>query len=269
VIDLGKREVLGVSVDAVDYDAAVERILTAAHERRPYSVAALAVHGVMTGADDPEHRTRLNRFDLLTPDGQPVRWSLNILHKTALPDRVYGPELTRRVLRRAASEDIPVFLYGSTEPTLALMQERLRAHYPGLSIAGSRPSRFGTISEAEATSIRDEIAASGARITLVGLGCPRQEIFVFEHARELSMPLLAVGAAFDYFAGTVAEPPAWIQRSGLQWAYRLRQDPRRLWRRYVVLNPRFVAGIARQWGSRRPRAGSDDNLVEPTWTGWA
>jgi N-acetylglucosaminyldiphosphoundecaprenol N-acetyl-beta-D-mannosaminyltransferase len=278
VIDRGKRDILGIGIDAVDYDAAVERIIDAAHAGRPYAVSALAVHGVMTGVDDPAQRTRLNRFDLLTPDGQPVRWALNLLYKAKLPDRVYGPEMTRRVLARAAVEGLPVYLYGSTSDTIALMERRLLETYPGLVVAGAHPSEFGTIAEADAARLRDAIRDSGARITLVGLGCPRQEVFVFEHARALSMPMLAVGAAFDYHAGAVSEPPAWMQRHGLQWAYRLAQDPRRLWRRYLILNPRYVVGIARQYTrQRRRRAPSTaveqslhaDSAAEPTWVGWA
>jgi exopolysaccharide biosynthesis WecB/TagA/CpsF family protein len=268
VIDRGKKDVLGIEVDAVDYECAVDRIIAAAHEGRPYAVSALAVHGVMTGVDDPEHRTRLNRFDMITPDGQPVRWALNLLHKTHLADRVYGPEMTRRVLERAAREGLPVYLYGSTDTTLTLMEQQLRATYAGLIIAGSRPSAFGTITEEEAEPIRAAIRDSGAKITLVGLGCPRQEVFAYEHARALSMPLLAVGAAFDYHAGVVSEPPTWMQRFGLQWVYRLVQDPKRLWRRYLILNPRYVARVAQQYFRRRPPSAADEG-PEPAWVGWA
>jgi exopolysaccharide biosynthesis WecB/TagA/CpsF family protein len=186
--------------------------------------------------------------------------------------------MTRRVLARAGREGLPVFLYGSTTDTVGLMESRLRETYPGLVVAGTRPSEFGTIAESEAAALRDAIRNSGARITLVGLGCPRQEVFVFEHTRALSMPMLAVGAAFDYHAGAVSEPPAWMQRYGLQWAYRLAQDPRRLWRRYLVLNPRYVVGIVRQYTRQRlrraPSAAAEqsrhaDAGAEPTWVGWA
>ena len=107
MIDRGKQDLLGIRIDAVDYERAVDRIVSAAHEGRPYAVSALAVHGVMTAVDDPEHRTRLNRFDMITPDGQPVRWALNLLYKADLPDRVYGPEMTRRVLRAPRSRACP------------------------------------------------------------------------------------------------------------------------------------------------------------------
>ena len=256
MIDNGKVSVLGVQVDAVDYEAAVARIIGAAQDGNPYSVSALAVHGVMEGVDDPEHFERLNAFDLITPDGQPVRWAMNWLHDTELSDRVYGPQLTLDVCRAAASAGLPVYFYGSTQDTLDHLGERLPTLAPGIEIAGMQPSRFRTSTEHELDELAADIRASGAKICMVGLGCPRQEVFAFENAERMSMPLMAVGAAFDFHAGLATEPPAWIQRAGLQWAQRLMANPKRLWRRYLILNPRYVAGIARQrTGRLTPTAG--------------
>jgi N-acetylglucosaminyldiphosphoundecaprenol N-acetyl-beta-D-mannosaminyltransferase len=246
VIDHGKKSVAGVLVDAVDYDAAIARVLDAADEPRPYAVSALAVHGVMTGVDDDEHRYRLNHFDMVTPDGQPVRWALNLLHRAKLPDRVYGPTLTLKLCEAAARDAVPVFFYGSTPDVLTKLTENMRARFPGLVVAGAEPSKFRTTTEAERQEIAQRIVESGARITFVGLGCPRQEVFAFEYRELLAMPVIAVGAAFDFHAGLAKEPPAWVQRYGLQWLHRLAGDPKRLWRRYVLLNPRFVARVAGQ-----------------------
>ena len=200
----------------------------------------------MTGHDDAEHLTRLNGLHLVTPDGQPVRWAMNWLHGTGLPDRVYGPNLTLDVCRAAVDAGLPVFFYGSEQRTLDQLASRLPTLVPGLRIAGTRPSTFGTSTPEELDEICDDIRASGARITFVGLGCPRQEVFVAENTERLSMPAIAVGAAFDFHAGLQAEPPRWIQRAGLQWAQRLLANPRRLWRRYLILNPRYVAAVVRQ-----------------------
>ena len=246
MIDRGKVSVLGVEIDAVDYEAATERIIAAAHDGRPYSVSALAVHGVMEGVDDAQHISRLNDFDMITPDGQPVRWAMNWLHGTKLPDRVYGPNLTLEVCRAAAEAELPVYFYGSTPEVLDHLGDRLPTLAPGIRIAGMRPSKFATSTEAELDAIADDIKATGAKITMIGLGCPRQEVFAFENVHRLSMPLLAVGAAFDFHAGLANEPPAWIQRAGLQWAQRLLANPKRLWRRYLILNPRYVARILGQ-----------------------
>lgn len=263
MIDAGKVDVLGVDVDAVDYEAATARIIAAAHDRRPYGVSALAVHGVMTGVDDAEHRSRLNALDLVTPDGQPVRWAMNWLHGTGLPDRVYGPRLTLEVCSAAADAELSVYFYGSTQDTLDHLARRLPELVPGLEVAGMRPSRFATASPAELDELAAEIRASGAAICMVGLGCPRQEVFAYENASRLSMPVLAVGAAFDFHAGLQREPPAWVQRAGLQWLQRLVGNPRRLWRRYLVLNPRFVAGVVRQKLGRHSPAAA----VSPTHVG--
>ena len=249
----GKRNLLGVLVDVVDYDGAVHNILTAAENRRGYSVTALAVHGVMTGVQDATHRERLNTFDLITPDGQPVRWALNLLHKAGLKDRVYGPTLTLRVCEEAAKRGVPVYLYGSTPDVIDKMSTNLVERFPGLIIAGAEPSKFRQTTEEEKLEVAERIRTSGAQITFVGLGCPRQEVFAFEYRDLINMPVMAVGAAFDYHAGTVSEPPKWMQDRGLQWLYRLVQNPRRLWRRYLLLNPAYVTLVVLQWaGLRRP-----------------
>jgi exopolysaccharide biosynthesis WecB/TagA/CpsF family protein len=246
VRDGGKRSVLGVLVDTVDYDGAVERVLTAARDGRPCAVSALAVHGVMTAVRDGALRGRVNRMDLVTPDGQPVRWALNLLHGAGLRDRVYGPTLTVLLLERAAAEGIPVYFYGSTPAVLARLVDSTSSRFAGLKVAGAEPSRFALAAPADLDEIGDRIRSSGARIVFVGLGCPRQEVFVSVMRERIGVPALAVGAAFDYHAGVQAEPPAWVQRAGLQWLWRLLAEPRRLWRRYLLLNPAYLTLLAAQ-----------------------
>ncbi len=240
-IDAGKQNVLGVQVDAVDYEAAVNKIITAACQQKAMSVSALAVHGVMTGVLDETHRYRLNHLDLVCPDGQPVRWALNLLHKTGLPDRVTGSGLMLRVCERAAQEGLPIYLYGSRPSVLESLSKNLLARFPKLIIAGSQPSRFRQVSAEEKQEIIEEIRKSGAAITFVGLGCPRQEIWVYESTKPLSMPTMAVGAAFDFLSGNVSRAPEILQKWGLEWFYRLMQEPTRLWKRYVFLNPLYVS----------------------------
>lgn len=196
-----KKNVLGVLVDATTYEQALDAVLTAARNRRPFAVTALAVHGVMTGVLDREHGARLNSYDLVTPDGQPVRWALNLLHGTGLTDRVCGPVLTERVLRAAADEGLPVYLYGSTEETLDRLVLNLQNALPALKVVGREASKFRTARPGEDAKLAARITGSGARILLVGLGCPRQEVFVHAMRPLLPMPLLAVGAAFDFHAG--------------------------------------------------------------------
>ncbi len=246
MIDRGKQNVLGVLVDAVDYEGAVERIATAARQRQPLATSALAVHGVMTGVLDPAHRYRLNRLDLVVPDGQPVRWALNLLHGAQLPDRVYGPTLMLRTCERAAAEGLPIFLFGGTQALLDQLQAKLGERFPRLQIAGTWASRFRRLTSAERDEAVEKIRASGAAITLVGLGCPRQEVWAYEFRQALSMPILAVGAAFNFHAGLLPQAPPYLQRRGLEWLYRFAQEPRRLWRRYLILNPLYVSLLALQ-----------------------
>jgi N-acetylglucosaminyldiphosphoundecaprenol N-acetyl-beta-D-mannosaminyltransferase len=241
MIDRGKHSVLGVGVDAVDYAAAAVKIIDAARERRPLAVSALAVHGLMTGVLDSAHRYRLNRFDLICPDGQPVRWGLNLLHRAGLSDRVYGPDLMLQVCRAAASEGLPIFLLGGSAALLETLSAKLIERFPALKIAGARPSKFRRLTPDEWTELVDEVRSSGARIMFVGLGCPRQEVFAYEARDAVSIPTLAVGAAFTYNAGLLPQAPPLMQRWGLEWLFRLVQEPRRLWRRYVLLNPAYLA----------------------------
>lgn len=237
---------MGVGVDVTDYDSAVDRVVGAAKAKKAFAVTALPVHGIMTGAQDPEHRYRLNAFDLLVPDGQPVRWALNLLYGVRLRERVYGPTLMLALCERLARENLPIYLFGSREETLALLSSNLQRRFPALRIAGSQPGRFKVLSASEREEIVRAIRGSGAAVVFVGLGCPRQEIWAYENRAALSMPAICVGAAFDFHAGTVAQAPLGLQRIGLEWAYRLMREPRRLWRRYVLLNPVYVGMIAAQ-----------------------
>ena len=239
MIHEGKKNVLGIRVDAVDYEGATEAIIRAAHEKRPFAVSALAVHGIMTGVTDREHKYRLNRFDLLTPDGQPVRWAMQLTGQARLPDRVYGPFLTLRVCERAEKEGLSVFLYGTPAATLERLQTAFAERFPALRIAGSQPSRFRRATAEERAADVAAIRASGADLVLVGLGCPRQEVWAYEMREDLGVPLMAVGAAFDFLAGSLAMAPAWMQARGLEWLYRLTREPKRLWRRYLILNPHY------------------------------
>ncbi len=247
MIDLGKKNLLGVGINAVDYEFAVSSILDHAKRGQRFATTALAVHGVITGALDRVHRYRLNTFELVTPDGQPVRWALNLLYGTKLRDRVYGPNLTLMVAKEAAAQGVPVFFYGSKPEVLKQLCERMQQLCPGLIIAGARPSQFRCVTAEEEMTAVEQIKHSGAKIVFVGLGCPRQEVFTYEMSRHLSMPVLAVGAAFDYYSGLLREPPAVLQKAGLQWFYRLCQEPRRLWRRYLFTNSQFVGLVMAQW----------------------
>jgi N-acetylglucosaminyldiphosphoundecaprenol N-acetyl-beta-D-mannosaminyltransferase len=244
MIDLGKKDIAGVGIDAVDYEGALARIIGAAEAGRGLGVSALAVHGLMEGASDREHRYRLNALDLVVPDGTGIYWALNLLHRAGLRNRVRGPSLMMKACAAAAARGLPIFLFGSTPAILERLSQRLRRDFPRLAIAGVEPSRFRQVSPEEDAALVARINGSGARMLFVGLGCPRQEVWVFEHLHAVRMPMLAVGAAFAMHAGVTGEAPLWMQKRALEWLYRLSREPR-LWRRNLLAAP-YVTLVALQ-----------------------
>lgn len=247
MINRGKYPILGVNVHAVDYDFAVAKIVAAAQSKSPCSVSALAVHGVMTGFMDSVHARRLNGMDLVVPDGQPVRWALWWLYRQGLPDRVSGPNLTPRVAGAFAERGLSVYLYGSKPEILNKLVQNLKHRFPNLKIAGMEPSKFRRLTDAERVELVKRIEASGANAVFLGLGCPRQEVWAYEYRNLLNIPILAVGAAFDFHAGNLKPAPKTLQDMGLEWLYRLAQEPKRLWRRYAILNPLYLWYISLQF----------------------
>jgi exopolysaccharide biosynthesis WecB/TagA/CpsF family protein len=151
-----------------------------------------------------------------------------------------------KICEHASQEMLPIYLYGSRAPVIKTLSHTLHSRFPDLIIAGAQPSRFRQISVKEKEEVAQEIRHSGAAITFIGLGCPRQEIWIYEYSKNLPMPLIAVGAAFDFHAGMLPQAPPLLQRSGLEWFYRLINEPRRLWKRYTCLNPLYLALIILQ-----------------------
>ena len=247
MINLGKYSILGININAVDYEFAVSKIADAAKKKQAFSVSALAVHGVMTGFLDSTHARRLNGLDLVVPDGQPVRWALSWLYGKQLSDRVYGPNLTLKVAEALAKENLSIYLYGSKKKTLERFARNLKLLYPGLIVAGMEESKFRRLSDPERSELVRRIEESGANAVFLGLGCPRQETWAYEYRDLLDIPILAVGAAFDFHAGTLPQAPTWMQNAGLEWLFRLIQEPKRLWPRYAILNPLYLWHILQQY----------------------
>lgn len=246
MIDLGKHNLLGTLVAAVDYECAAQQILEAALEQRPFPVACVPVHSVVQACLHPEHRYRMNRFAIVVPDGVPVRWALNLLYRLRLPECVRGVTLARTVLARAERQHIGVYFYGNTSNALEQLRSRLRVLFPALRICGMEASKFRPLAAEEKAAVIQRIRSSGASLVLVGLGAPLQDIWAYEYARQVALPILGVGGAFNVIAGIAREAPAWMQRCGLEWLYRLAHEPGRLWRRYVFLNPAYMCLVALQ-----------------------
>lgn len=245
-----RRLVIDVPVSVTDYDETARHVLAAAERAEPYLVTALAVHGVVEARTDAAMGRAIRGFDIVTPDGQPVRLALNLLHRAGLRDRVYGPTLMLRLCEGAAERGLPVYLYGSTLAVVKGLERSLRSRFSDLRVVGAEPSAFRPLSAAESRDLGERIRASGARLVFIGLGCPRQELFAAAHRDIIGLPQICVGAAFDFHAGAKRQAPRWMQDHALEWLFRLMQEPRRLFKRYAVTNTRFLLALARQLTAR-------------------
>lgn len=243
---LNSRLILGTRTDSTNYADAATRVLAWARMPESRYVCVSNVHVTMEAYDSAEFRAVVNGADLVTPDGMPLVWALRLLG-VAEATRVYGPTLTVHVLERAATAEIPVGFYGSSPEVLARMLDACRRRFAGLRVAYAHAPPFRQLTAEEDAAVVREISSSGARILFVGLGCPKQERWMASHRGSVRAAMLGVGAAFDFLAGTKPQAPAWMQRAGLEWLFRLGTEPRRLWRRYVYHNPRFVALLAGQY----------------------
>ena len=245
--DIPKRQVLGLPIALTDYDEALDVMDGMIARREPGYVCAVAVHAVMVGQDDEEMRSALLGSSLTVPDGMPVVWAANLLGDN-LDDRVYGPELMLRYSDRCAERGHRVFLYGGRDQgSLQQLALNLRLKFPGIKIVGGYSPPFRPLTDDEETQVAAQINAARPDVVWVGIGVPKQEKWMARMRPMLEAPVLAaVGAAFDFHAGRVSQAPAWMQDRGLEWTYRIAQEPRRLLPRYLIHNPRFVMRIARQ-----------------------
>jgi N-acetylglucosaminyldiphosphoundecaprenol N-acetyl-beta-D-mannosaminyltransferase len=242
-------------VDATSYRHATDQILDWAAAGESRYVCVATVNNLIEGVDDPRYNALMEAADLVTPDGMPLVWGLRLL---GVPDasRVYGPDLTPLVCEAAARRGIPVGFYGGQDDVLDDLAAALTARYPGLRIAYRWSPPFRPLTAEEEAQVTDELVRSGTRVLFVGLGTPKQERWMADH-KGLPMVMLGVGAAFDFLSGRKRQAPSALQRLGLEWLYRLVHEPRRLWKRYLYRNPRFVALFAaqllrqRQWRSTR------------------
>jgi N-acetylglucosaminyldiphosphoundecaprenol N-acetyl-beta-D-mannosaminyltransferase len=244
--------VLGVPLALTDYDEVLGWMAAVIAARRRTYVCACNVHAVMASRQDSELRAALLGSTLNVPDGQPLVWALGALGHP-LSGRVYGPELMTRACAQAVEEGHRFYLYGGrNQGALVQLALNLRRRHPGIKIVGGYSPPHRELTDEERTAVAAEINRSGAEVVWVGIGVPKQEKWMAEMRPRLEPPVLVgVGAAFDFHAGLVQQAPTWIQESGLEWAYRLSREPRRLWRRYLHYNPLFVTAFARQLSEHR------------------
>jgi N-acetylglucosaminyldiphosphoundecaprenol N-acetyl-beta-D-mannosaminyltransferase len=251
---MATEAVLGVPLALTDYERTLDWIDAAVAARERAYVCVAATHTVMAAHHDAELRAAVLGASFTVPDGQPLVWALRMLGHE-LPDRVYGPALMDAACARAARTGQRFYLYGGRNPgALAQLARTLRLRHPGLQIVGGHVPPFRPLTETEEQAVAADIERCRADVVWVGIGVPKQEKWMARMRPRLSTPVLVgVGAAFDFHAGLIPQAPDWMQRLGLEWVFRLVQEPRRLWRRYLRYNPRFVAGFARQYA--RSRAG--------------
>ncbi|HOF61752.1 MAG TPA: WecB/TagA/CpsF family glycosyltransferase [Candidatus Latescibacteria bacterium] len=237
---LESRFIVGTRVDATSYEDAVDRCISWAREGESRYVCVSTVHMVMEGHDSPAYQHVVNSADLVTPDGVPLVWALRWLGIKGVT-RVYGPELTPQLLKKAADRRIPVgFFGGGTQAALDRLVSIVQERFPHLVITYAYAPPFHPLSPDEDETIVREITDSGARVLFVGLGCPKQERWMHEHRGRLPAVMVGVGAAFDFLAGVKPQAPRLVQKMGMEWLFRLATEPRRLWKRYLKHNPRFV-----------------------------
>lgn len=233
--------VLGAMIDVLDWDIALARIKNWGNNRDSRYVCLCNVHSIMTAGSDIEFHDVIQNADMATSDGAPVAWLMRKLGYTQ-QQRINGPDLLWKYCIEAnKSADWPsIYLYGSAEDTLRLLQLRLLNQFPRLKIAGAFSPPFRALSAQEKLNIINNINESGAGVVWVGLGCPKQEKWMALQRGKINAVMIGVGAAFDFHAGTVVRAPFWMQNSGLEWLHRLCSEPRRLWKRYLVTNTIFI-----------------------------
>ena len=250
--DVRVRDIVGTPIAMVDYERAMDEMDEMVRLRMRGYVCAVAVHAVMVARHDPEMRRALAGSTLTVPDGMPLVWAANLLGED-LPARVYGPGLMERYCARCAERGHRVWLYGGRDQgSLAQLALNLRRAHPGIKVVGGHSPPFRPLTEAEEDRLVEQIKADRPDVLWVGIGVPKQEKWMARMRPRLDVPVMVgVGAAFDFIAGRISQAPPWMQDRGLEWTYRIAQEPRRLLPRYLSYNPRFLLALSRQLARER------------------
>lgn len=231
--------ILGTRIDPTNYEAVVDTVIQWAAEGKSKYVCVATVNQVMEAYDSDEFLRVMNGAALVTPDGMPLVWGLKLLgYKEAT--RVYGPDLTPLLLERAAAENIPVGFYGGAPHVLEKLVQTVQQSFPALRVAYQCSPPFQPLTPEEDAAVMRDINDSGARLLFIGLSSPKQDQWMAAHKDRVRAVMIGVGAAFDFLAGEKPQAPRWMMNIGMEWFFRLLTEPRRLWKRYLKHNPRFV-----------------------------
>ncbi len=244
--------VLGVQISAVNLDLATARIdgwiraYRDHHARANHYVCITGVHGVMESQDDPTLKDIHNAAGMVTPDGMPMVWANKMAGRSHVT-RVYGPDLMMKVCREGVAKGIRHFFYGGKEGVADALKQKLEEKCPGLKVVGTFCPPFRKLTDDEDRELCALLEAADADIVWVGLSTPKQEFWMSGHVGKIDAPvMIGVGAAFDFHAGLVKQAPKFIQKSGMEWLFRMCMEPKRLWKRYMKNNPRFIWKFAMQ-----------------------
>lgn len=242
-MQIKRVNVLGVGLSVLNLPSALAAMADAVRARRRGYICVTGVHGVMEAQDNPAFKTILNQAFLCTPDGMPMVW-MGKLHGHKEMSRVYGPDLMLDVCAWSETSGCRHFFYGGAPGVAELLAQKLRTRFPKLAVAGCYTPPFRPLNALEEKALQEQVRVARPDILWVGLSTPKQEKFMAEYLPKLDVTLMVgVGAAFDFHAGLVSQAPRWIQRSGMEWFYRLCCEPRRLWKRYLRNNPLFILGV--------------------------
>ncbi|MDQ2745671.1 MAG: WecB/TagA/CpsF family glycosyltransferase [Acidobacteriota bacterium] len=243
--ELERVRVVSLFPNVVSRASAIGKIAELVRAERGGYVCFSTVHMTMESLDNPDYGAKVNAADLIIPDGMPLVW-MQKLQGAKDANRLRANDLMIELCAFAEKNDLSVGFYGGKQTVIDAILERARRDFPKLKIAYAVSPPFRPLTDAEDAEITREINRQKPDLLFMGLGCPKQENWMAAHKNNLTAVMLGVGASFDFFAGNVRESPEWLGKLGLEWLFRLTQEPKRLWRRYLILNPRFVWLAARQ-----------------------
>ena len=232
-------KIVSLRVNVVNHESAIRQIHELVEKQNGGYVCFSTVHMIMESHDNAEYGAKVNGADLIIPDGMPLVW-MQKLQGEGQAARVRANDLMMMLCAFAEKNNLTVGFYGGKQSVIDAIRERAKKDFPNLKIAYAFSPPFRPLTDAEDVRITAEINRKNPDILFMGLGCPKQENWMAAHKNKIKAVMLGVGASFDFFAGNVKESPEWLGKLGLEWLFRLTQEPRRLWRRYLILNPRFV-----------------------------
>jgi exopolysaccharide biosynthesis WecB/TagA/CpsF family protein len=242
--NLGKYDILGIKMATCNYEYVIEQILDSTKKMQRLTIAPVASHPIVEAYFNKTFQGLLNRFDLIVPDSQYVRWAINFLYDIKLTDRVYGPELFIRLCKEVERRKIKIFLYGNNINKLRTVLKKL---FPKLLVFGI-DLKGEAVTNKEINELSSRLKKSNCKLLFIGLSSPLQHKIV-NSLQDFNYPVIAVGAAFDFVSGVKAQAPRWMQKIGLEWFFRFINEPRRLGRRYLICGPLFIFLVIWQKGS--------------------